>query len=216
MNRKILNIGQRFGTRTIIEQMNERKNGYILYKVKCDCGDIVILNGSYLRTGDRPCKCCSAKLNTKKGKEHHFYKHGMASRTKGKDRIYSIWIAMRQRCNDPNDQQYHDYGKRGIKVCAEWDEFMNFYNDMGERPTGTQLDRIDNNGNYCKENCRWSDRITQANNRRSTRIHFIDKQKIKHSDLLKALKMTRDKFRGIEDRKGIEWLYEIFRELSKD
>lgn len=211
---KKLNIGQRFGTRTIIEELEQRKNGYILYKVQCDCGDIVILNGSYLRTRNRPCKSCSAKLHTKKGKDHYAYKHGMAVRTKGKDRIYSIWIAMRQRCNDPNDQQYSNYGGRGIKVCEEWNDFSVFYNDMGERPSGMQLDRIDNDGNYSKNNCRWASRIVQANNRRSNRYHLIDDKKIKHNDLLKSLNMSRDKFKNIENRRGIEWLYDLFREIQ--
>lgn len=213
MYRKYLDIGQRFGTRTIIKQLDERKNGYIMYKVKCDCGDLIVLNGSYLRSRNRPCKSCSAKLNTKKGKDHYAFKHGMATRTKGKDRIYSIWVAMRQRCNDINDQQYNDYGGRGIKVCCEWDDFSIFYKDMGERPDEMQLDRIDNDGNYCKKNCRWADRETQANNRRSNRYHIIDAEKINHTKLLNVLGMTRDKFRGLEERKGIEWLYELYREF---
>ena len=214
MNRKDLMIGQRFGTRTVTELMPYRKNGYLMYKVECDCGDIMILNGSYLRTRERPCKSCSLKKNTKKGDQHYAYKHGMASRTKGRDRIYAVWVAMRQRCNDPNDQQYADYGGRGIKVCPEWDEFSVFLNDMGERPEGMQIDRIDNDGNYCKENCRWSDRKMQANNRRSTRYHEIDGKKICHTVFLKILNMTKDKFRNIEDRKGIEWLYELYNEIK--
>lgn len=208
MNIKKIMIGKRFGNRTVVEELSERKNGYIMYKVQCDCGDVVILNGSYLRTRERPCKCCSAKLNTLKGKDHYGYKHGMAKRTTGKDRIYSIWIAMRQRCNDPNDQQYHDYGGRGIKVCPEWNDFMQFYNDMGERPEGMQLDRIDNNGNYCKENCRWTTRIVQANNRRSNRIHKINGKSVKHTELLKMLGINRDKFRKLEERKGVQWIYD--------
>lgn len=211
---KKLSIGERFGTRTIIEELEQRKNGYILYKVQCDCGDIVILNGSYLRTRNRPCKSCSAKLHTKKGQDHYAYKHGMASRTKGKDRIYSIWVSMRQRCNDPNDQQFADYGGRGIKVCEEWDDFSIFYRDMGERPVGMQLDRIDNNQGYSKHNCRWANRSTQANNRRSNRYHYIDDKKISHAELLNHLNMSKDKFKNIEVRRGIEWLYDLFREIS--
>jgi hypothetical protein len=208
MYRKDLMIGQKFGTRTIIEQLQERKNGYVLYRVKCDCADVVVLAGSYLRLKQRPCKSCSAKKHTKKGKDHYAYKHGMASRTTGKDRIYSIWVAMRQRCNDINDQQYHDYGGRGIKVCSEWDDFMHFYNDMGERPDGMQLDRIDNDGPYSKENCRWADRITQANNRRSNRIHTIAGKSVKHGTLLKMLGINRDKFRKLEESKGLQWIYD--------
>jgi len=210
MNRKKIKIGDRFGNRTIIEELTIRKNGYIMYKVQCDCGDIVILNGSYLKSRQRPCKSCSAKKNTKKGKDHYAYKHGMASRTKGKDRIYHIWIAMRQRCNDPNDQQYADYGGRGISFSKEWDDFAIFYKDMGERPEGMQLDRIDNNGNYCKENCKWSNRFEQSNNRRTTRIHNIKGRKIKHTELLKELNMTRDKFRWLEVRKGLKWITDNF------
>ena len=213
MYRKILNIGDRFGTRNIIEELPERKNGYVMYRVQCDCGDIVTLNGSYLRTKERPCKCCSAKKHTKKGEDHWAYKHGMASRTKGRDRIYAIWVAMRQRCNDKNDQQYHDYGGRGIRVSSEWNDFLVFYNDMGERPAGMQLDRINNDGNYCKENCRWTYIITQANNRRTTRTHEIDGKIIKHCDLLKILNINRDKFRKVQERKGLPWIYDLYREL---
>ena len=206
MYRKDLLIGTRFGTRRIIEQMPERKNGYIIYKVQCDCGDVVMLNGSYLRTQNRPCKSCSAKKNTKKGTDHYAYKHGCASRTKGRDRIYSIWVAMRQRCNDCNDRQFSDYGGRGIKVCEEWNDFSEFLSDMGERPEGMQLDRIDNDGNYCKQNCRWANRIQQANNRRSTRFHLINGEKISHTSLLKRLGMTRSKFRRKEEKEGLDFI----------
>src|ERR1044071_1298536 len=75
MYTKKLKIGTRFGTRRVIEELETRKNGYIMYKVQCDCGDVVILNGSYLRSRGRPCKCCSAKLHTKKGKDHYSFKH---------------------------------------------------------------------------------------------------------------------------------------------
>ena len=83
--------------------------------------------------------------------------------------IYRAWTSMRDRCNNPNNYAYARYGGRGIKVCERWEEsFMNFYNDIGERPEGTSLDRTDVNGNYCKENCRWADASVQGFNQRKS------------------------------------------------
>lgn len=83
---------------------------------------------------------------------------------------YGVWQAMRQRCSNPKTKYYEYYGGRGIKVCDEWNHsFKTFITDMGRRPKGTSLDRIDVNGNYCKENCRWSEKIQQANNTRDNR-----------------------------------------------
>lgn len=213
--KKILN-GERFGTRTVIEELPYRKNGYIIYKVQCDCGNVVELNGSYLRTSGRPCKNCSAKKNTKKGKDHYSFKHGMATRTKGKDRIYAVWIAMRQRCNDPNDRQYHDYGGRGIKVCVEWNEFDVFLKDMGERPEGMSLDRIDNDGNYCPKNCRWTDVKTQNNNKRSNTFFMIDGKKVLRTEIQERLNWTRDMYRKRSEKFGLDWIVNEYKKLFKE
>lgn len=83
---------------------------------------------------------------------------------------YMTYRAMKVRCLNPSAAYYEDYGGRGIKICDRWlDSFENFLEDMGERPPGLSLDRRDNNGNYCKENCKWSTRTEQNNNKRSNR-----------------------------------------------
>lgn len=93
-------------------------------------------------------------------------KHGMSAREE-----YGIWNHMRQRCHNPKNDRYASYGGRGIKVCDRWREsFENFYADMGPRPPGAQLDRVDNDKGYSPENCRWATRKEQQNNTRANRI----------------------------------------------
>jgi len=169
MYRKPIQPGEVFGERVVMEQLDETKNGYVLYLVKCKCGSTSKTSGSYLRQyPNRSCSSCSLKIKTKKGKDHYRYKHGQASRLLGKTRIYHIWISMRERCNNANNKQFKDYGGRGIKVCKEWDDVEVFCKDMGERPSIRHtLDRIDNDKGYNKENCRWATYEQQARNKRT-------------------------------------------------
>ena len=91
----------------------------------------------------------------------HFYKG---------TRTYTSWSMMLTRCRNPNNCVYQEYGAKGIVVCERWSDFLNFLSDMGERPHGTTLDRINNAGNYEPQNCRWATRIQQNNNRANNRL----------------------------------------------
>lgn len=88
--------------------------------------------------------------------------------------LYESWSNMKARCSNRNNTKYQDYGGRGITYCERWKKFELFLADMGERPVGMTLDRIDNDKGYCQSNCRWATRMEQARNRRSNVLCFYD------------------------------------------
>jgi len=91
--------------------------------------------------------------------------------------IYTIWLNMVARCTNPNNDHYHRYGGRGITVCERWLEFENFYADMGDCPSGLELDREENNEGYCKSNCRWvTHKVNHANREISIKVNYLGVQ----------------------------------------
>lgn len=154
-------IGQRYGRLVAIEEMQPRKSLKV-FKCICDCGNIIITQRANLRSGHtKSCGCLKKEMI---GATAAAFVHGMAT---GKlSRTYMSWNAMKSRCRDVKNIGYLNYGGRGIVFCERWKKFANFLEDMGERPEGHSLDRIDNDGNYEPSNCKWSTRKEQSNNRR--------------------------------------------------
>lgn len=150
-------IGKRFGRLTVTRFQKRLRYEYY-WECVCDCGQLCAIQECNLITGNS--KSCGCIRRETAGTWS--ITHGM-SRT----RIYSVWKNMIRRCESPRHPRYADYGGREIRVCKRWYKFENFYADMGDRPTPAHsLDRVDNDGNYCKENCRWATQQDQARNRR--------------------------------------------------
>ena len=104
-----------------------------------------------------------------------------------KSKTYKVWAAMKQRCLNPNNPEYPDYGGRGIGICEKWLQFEGFFEDMGEKPDGLSLDRIDNSNGYFKENCRWCSYNEQMRNTRRTRYVLLDGQSMCVTDAAHVL-----------------------------
>ncbi len=161
--RDVLPVGSRFG-RLVVTNVGFVLNEKAMYPVVCDCGNTKVVRKHNLVNGaTKSCGCLSAELSSERKPS---ITHGLSWTPE-----YQVWNAAIQRCSRENNVAYSNYGGRGIKVCDRWVEsgesgFLNFLEDMGERPEGLTLDRIDVNGNYCKENCRWVDSTIQNHNRR--------------------------------------------------
>lgn len=152
--------GRRFGRLVAVKRVRTQ-SGIYKWACRCDCGSNVEVRIDGLTSGRaKSCGCFKRDRVSQTHETHGLSKHP----------LYKCWVSMWERCTDPENQSYGNYGGRGIKVCDRWADIRNFIADMGPKPKGGSIDRINNNAGYSPDNCRWADRQTQSRNRRTSRI----------------------------------------------
>lgn len=190
MGKRIDITGMRFGRLTPEYCVGQGRDKRAMWKCKCECGNSIIVSGKALRNGNtKSCGCLNRDKSTERIVSFNT-RHGQAN-----TRLYRIWGLMKLRCNNPNTINYNDYGGRGIKVCDEWaNDFEVFYEWAMAHgyDDALTIDRIDFNGNYSPDNCRWATNKQQQNNRRSNKVVSFDDKQMTISEWSDALGMNYD------------------------
>lgn len=167
--------GLSHGRLTAIKRDWTRTGKELFWWFHCECGNLKSMNKKVL-TQKRYISCgCAQKEAARKSINQHNAAMGFENHCANNHELYDIWKSMKYRCANPNSKDYSRYGARGIKVCDRWvGSFSNFLTDMGERPNGYTIDRINNNGNYEPDNCQWASMKMQCNNRSTSKSITID------------------------------------------
>lgn len=168
---KVNLVGRKFGRLTVLSFAGILNKTHTTWNCICDCGTQKVVRGPNLVKGlTKSCGCISKEITAKRN-----LTHGLSH----KSAAYKSWENMRRRCLCPSHTQYHNYGGRGITICERWNDFENFLADMGERPPGLSLERINNDGNYELSNCKWATQKEQCNNQRKRKLDKNDRALIK-------------------------------------
>lgn len=184
-------IGKRFGKLVVISKGKKpnSKDNHAYWICKCDCGNTTLVASNSLKLGrTTSCGCYGVEMRNKQGGKNKI--HGETYINKKKTKLYRTWANIKARCYNENNKSYVNYGYRGIKMCDEWkNDFSTFrdwsinngYND------NLSIDRIDNNGDYTPENCRWTTTNVQQNNKRSNHIVIYNGKQYTVANLCKVL-----------------------------
>ena len=178
--------GEKFGKLTAIAPAGYAKNGKTLWLCRCDCGKLATVKTNELRTGGT--KSCGCLVKEVLSVMHRT--HGMSG-----DRIYRIWRLMKNRCTNSRSPDYPHYGGRGITVCDEWRNSFEAFRDWALAngyADNLSIDRIDVNGNYCPENCRWATQVQQCENRTNNNLITCDGETLPVKVWAKRLSISAD------------------------